>query len=768
MKRRAARLGLALLLGALALWGGASLCLRLVPIPSLATRDRPAINQIFTDRSGNLLRVVWADVRGDACYVPLSRISPYAVQATLVAEDRRFYRHGGVDYTAVARAAFDNVRAGRIVSGGSTLTQQLIVNEEGHGGHRGFPEKAWEALQALRLETVLDKERILTLYLNCVPYGNNTRGIEAASRFYFGRPAAALSLAQAALLAGLPRSPTLYDPLTRRERAVERQHWILDEMRRLGHIGDDAWREARAEPVKPAGGAPPFEAPAFVEFVARDPQVAPTLAASRGGVVRTTLDREVQAEAQRIVLAQVRRLTSRQVTNGAVVVLDNETGGVVAMVGSADFSDARHSGQVNAALARRQPGSTLKPFAYGLALDRGMSAAALLADVPARYRSVGADYVPENYDGRFHGPVRLRVALACSYNVPALRVAEKVGMDDLLSGLHRAGFASLDRPPRSYGLGLVLGSGDVTLLELTRGYCALANGGVYRPDRVVLDVGGSVVPRATGEQRVMSAPAAALLADILSDRQARGPSFGVDSPLRLPFPCAVKTGTSRDFRDNWCVGFTTRYTVGVWMGNMDASPMRGVPGATGAAPVFHEVMAFLHRDHPPAAFPAPPGMHRARICPRSGEAVGRYCPGGVTEWLQAGEAPRPCTVHRLVGGLVVEALPPRYYGWMKERHLTPVPLARNRARNGSGPLIRFPEDGDVFTFDADLALASQQITLSVTAGEGVSRLSWWLDGTFQGSLAPPFTAPLPLRRGSHRVRVTDDQGRSASTSWTVR
>jgi len=388
-----------------------------------------------------------------------------------------------------------------------------------------------------------------------------------------------------------------------------------------------------------------------------------------------------------------------------------------------------------------------------------------------------------------------------------------VGLDDLLQGLHRAGLASLDRPARTYGLGLVLGSGDVTLLELTRAYCALANGGVAQEERCLLDVDGSPTPQAerhagdvddsptpqaerhagdingnptpqaeqrtrgvdesatsqaaTG-QRVMSAQAAALLADILSDSEARAPSFGLDSPLRLPFPCAVKTGTSRDYRDNWCLGFTTRYTVGVWTGNMDASPMRGVPGATGAAPVFHEVMAWLHRDLAPMAFRPPAGMHRVRICPRSGEAVGRHCPGGVNEWFSSGVTPRPCTMHRVVGGRVVEALPPRYYGWMKERHLAPVPLPSQAARGGRAPFIRFPEDGDVFTPDADLASASQQITLSVAADEKVARLRWWLDGTPQGWLSPPFTAPIPLRKGAHRVRVIDDQGRSASASWTVR
>lgn len=696
------------LLGSLLALGLAFYCL---PVPSLAPENRLEL----LDRQGRRLR---AD---DNLPVPLEQISAWLIQATLAAEDHRFYSHWGVDGRASLAAAYQNLRSGRVVAGGSTLTQQLIANLSGRP--QSVTQKAWQSLQALRLERSLSKATILEHYLNHIPYGNNTLGAESAARYYFGRPAASLSLAQAAFLAGVPRGPDLYNPLAHFDKARERQRWVLGRMHTLGWIDIDQYHQALAEPIRVSAHEDPLLAPHFCRQVERR---------CPAGTVQTTLDGEVQREVEGIVRTQVDLLRDRGLDGAAVVVLDNASGEVRALVGSPDF----RQNQVDLSDARRQPGSALKPFTYGMALESGLSAADLIPDLPVHYRTNTGDFAPTNYDGQFHGPVRLRTALASSYNVPAVRIAHRVGVAPLLKRLQQLGLQSLDQPAQHYGLSLTLGSGEVTLLELTRAYMALANGGFYRQE---VWWKGQQTARS---QRIFSPQIAFLLSDILKDPAARAPAFGHESVLALPFDCAVKTGTSRDYSDNWTLGFSTRYTVGVWAGPIAGGGMQDVSGVAGAGPIFREVMLALHRSRRPEPFAVPRGLKRATVCSASGQAPGPYCQGTLREWL-----PHPirekCEMHRSSGPVYGHD----YAGWAQPQGLAVE----------AGLHIQFPQDGDTFVIDPRLDRRYQTLPLQASGGP----VSWRVDGHSVAS-------DWPLEPGPHRIQAQAPDGTTQEIHITVR
>jgi penicillin-binding protein 1C len=686
-----------LLLGAAFYW---------LPLPALP----PVAGSELLDRQGRHLN---SGVRGSVSQ------GSWIIPATLAAEDHRFYSHWGVDGWATLGALYSNLRVGQVVAGGSTLTQQLIANVSGRPA--GVSQKAWQSLQALRLERSLSKSAILNEYLSRVPYANNRFGIDSAARFYFGRSPQSLSLAQAAFLAGVPRGPDFYNPLTHFDRARERQHWVLGRMLKLGWIEQQAYQQALAEPLGVAARADWQMAPHFCQHFG-----------TGAGLVRTSLDGDLQREVEGIVRTQVELMRPRGLDGAAVVVLDNATGEVRALLGSPDFS----LNQVDLSQARRQPGSALKPFTYGLALEGGLTASSLIADLPVHYRTNTGQFSPTNYDGIFHGPVRLRTALASSYNVPAVRLAHQVGVECLLKRMHELGLNSLDQPAQHYGLSLTLGSGEVTLLELTRAYMALANRGQWR--EVVWRAGKSG-PR---PRRVFSPQVAFLLSDILKDPAARAPAFGHDSVLALPFDCAVKTGTSRDYSDNWTVGFTTRYTVGVWAGPIAGGSMRDVSGVAGAAPIFREVMLALHRSAPPQPFVAPPGLRRVTVCSASGGLPGPYCQGTLGEWF-AGPGPEQCRMHGPAG----LAYAPEYGDWAQSQGL-PV----------SGSVrIQFPREGDVFLIDPRLERRYQTLQLRATG----RRVSWRVDGR-------PVSGEWSLVAGQHRILAASADGAEDEVCIQVR
>ncbi len=720
------------------------------PIPSQLLRSGLEPGTVLRDREGRLLRDARAVDGSRRRWVPLDRVDPDLIAAFLAAEDRRFYRHHGVDLLAAARAARANLRAGRIVSGGSTITMQLARILQ--PSPRTWLGKGAQVVWALRLERHLDKQTILEQYLNRLPLGQGSNGVESAASLYFGATATELSLGQAALLAGLARAPSADNPLVSPGRAEARRAYVLRRLRAAGYAFGDAVVRAAAEPLLARSRPTRFMAAHFTTRVLgeldRSGETLPT-------GWRTSLDLALQQEVESEVRHTVETLADRGARQAAAVVLDNHSGEILAWVGSPDFW-ADTAGQVDMVLSPRQPGSALKPFLYALAFDRGFTPASILPDIARVYQTGTGPYRPRNYDRRYHGPVRAREALASSYNVPAVELASRLGVGALLHTLRLAGFASLGRSADHYGLGLSLGNGDVTLLELANAYRALGNGGVWRP----------VTWRASDPDRVpepgrrlASAQSAALVLDILGDRAARIPGFGVETPLDFPFPAAVKTGTSRHFTDNWAVAATGRFTVAVWVGNFNGRPMDGVSGVTGAGPLLHRTVLATARRYPPGALAAPSsaGAVPLAICRLSGMRAGPDCPAE-TEWFIPGTEPaRRCDWH-VNGGV---ALPAEYAEWAGEvEPALPAPAPATATRSGDRVQIVSPLDGDRYRVPPGSDPRYATIALRA-AGPGTPAARWYVDGARYAGTR------WTLVPGTHRIRALGAGGQHAEISITV-
>ncbi len=679
-----------------------------LPAPTRANLAAARPSTLILDRQGQLLFEAIGD-QGKQRSLTFEQIPAACWQATVAVEDSRFFHHPGVDPLAIGRAAVQNWRSGTVVSGASTITQQLARNtlmtpEERY--EQSLRRKLREAWLALQIELRYDKQEILALYLNQVYYGNFAYGLEGAAHSYFGKSAADLDLAECSLLAGLVQNPEVYNPLYYLESARWRQSNVLAAMVLHGYIPRGEAELALAERLQLAATPFPIEAPHFVSYV--EAQLERLLGADRvreGGLrVTTTLDLNWNRQAEAAVgyrlgqLAQAKDAPpDRRIENAAVVLLDPQSGAIRAMVGSPNYFDASIDGAMNAALALRQPGSALKPLTYAAAMDPARAAAAgrapftaatVIADVRTAFMTAeGQPYVPQNYDMRWHGPVSVRTALASSYNLPAVKVLDAIGVGTLVEQAQRQGITSfrpasaagsLDTAPsgtpvrpagggqdRPYGLALTLGGGEVSLLELTAAYAPFANGGYkvtpYAIERIE-DVDGNILWRSDHVSRFTSHAldprVAYLLTDILSDDDARAPSFGRNSVLKLSRPAAVKTGTTTDWRDNWTVGYTPDLVGGVWVGNADNTPMRGVSGVSGAGPIWRDVMEMAHKGLPARAFKQPEGLVRAEVCIDSGLLPTQWCTRRRSELFIADTAPtefdtvyRPLAVDRCRGGL---------------------------------------------------------------------------------------------------------------------
>lgn len=719
------------------------------PLPeALLARER-LVSLRVDDRLGGTLREVRSRDDGRSVPLPGERVPPRVAAAFIAAEDHRFGHHVGVDLLAIARAAVQDLRARRIVSGASTIPQQLarmLVPRP-----RTLAGKLMEALWAMRLTAHLPRERILLEYANRVALGNSTYGVEAASELYFGRPASALSAGQAALLAGMACNPEAHDPYRHRGNAEARMRTVLAAMEQSGALTHEQRAVAEKTNIDLVPPARAFAAPHFVDALLSR---LPSMGLANAAELQTSLDPALQADVEEAVRAVLADLGPNQATAAAVLVVDNPSGEVLAYVGSANYLDAEHGGANDGIRALRQPGSALKPFAYGLALADGHTPAEVISDIETHLATPTGDYVPRNYDRRVHGPVRLRAALQNSYNVTAIRVAELIGPDRLLKTLNRAGFETLDREPGFYGVGLVLGDGDVRLWDLARGYRGLANGGVVGPlvpVRRAFDAFGNPLPVAEElrPRRFLPRNAVNLLTDILSDEAARAPAFGLDNALRLPFPVAAKTGTSRAYVDNWTAGFTKERTVAVWVGNFDGRPMRGVSGITGAGPLFRRVMIRAMRGINPAPLVDLGKLVEADICPLSGQLAGPACPGHYKERFLPGTAPTAkCGMHKLTDeGAVALDLGPQFYGWAQGEGLeTAEPSGATRAVKLLSPL-----DGDEYLAEPGLPASAQSIPVRVLA-DGAEALELRVDGEARPLEAPYATRLQPVR-GRHTVEI---------------
>jgi 1A family penicillin-binding protein len=671
-----------------------------LPDPSGLYQYASAPSTKIYDRHGTLLYEITDPHQGLHTPLSLADIPATCQKATIATEDASFYRNPGVDAWAIIRALYINLRGGEVLSGGSTITQQLARNlllSPQERAEISLTRKLREAILAWRLARSYSKDEILTLYLNESYYGNLAYGIEAASRTYFGKRAAELDLAECAMLAGLPQSPANYNPLENLETAKTRQRVVLDLMAKLGYISPEEADGAHREKLGFAAIPFPIEAPHFVMYVRGQLERRYGLEAiyQQGLQVYTTLDLNMHNTAGRIVRRRLADLAERRdgeppriVRNAAVVVMQPDSGEVLVMLGSPNYFDPDIDGAVNATTATRQPGSSIKPITYAAAFDPQLAAkygyepltpATMMIDARTAFvTKEGQPYAPENYDRVWRGPVLLRQSLASSYNLVAVKVLDYVGLEAMTDLARSMGITTFDN--KNFGLALTLGGGEVRLLELTAAYSAFATGG-RRVEPVTIkritDHTGKLIYETPAQlnpgPRLMDERTAYLITDILSDNYARRSTFGAGSPLQLTRPAAAKTGTTQDWRDNWTVGYTPELAVGVWTGNADNEPMRHVSGVTGAAPIWHDVMEELLKGRPPRAFPIPEGLVEQTVCAENGLlpieassynrqrqlAVDNQAAGRL-----AGDAPimAPCP-HTIIERFMAGATPDRYDDW---------------------------------------------------------------------------------------------------------
>lgn len=736
----AARLGIA----ALVLLVVGQFCLRFIPIP--AALQRPPVQSIaLLDRHGIPLRDARVDDRFSR-ELAIAQIPRQAIDAVLAAEDKRFFQHRGVDWFATARALANGITRGHVTSGASTITQQLIKISERR--RRNLFTKAFEALQALRLEQKWSKDQILCAYLNRVDFGNLNIGLAAAADYYFGKPVADLSDAEAALLAGLPRNPRKLNPHVAPEKAQQRQRIVLQRMLENHSLDQSRYERAQTESLRFRAPRRHFQAPHFTELVLQQ------LPEPAGAELRTTLDLRLNEEVERIVRERLAQLRDHNVHDAAAVVIDNASGDVIALVGSADYFGAQ-TGQVNGAWAKRSAGSTLKPFTYLLALERGATPATIVADVRSSFPSADGFYRPENYNRRCYGPVGYRTGLASSLNIPAVKVLLVAGGPEALhERLRIVGLTTLDKPAETYGLGLTLGNCEARLLEITNAYASLARLGEFRPWRVLAT--------APTFSRSYSRPEFVWqIADMMSDNAARTLAFGINSALRFDYPVACKTGTSTDFRDNWTIGFTPEFSVGVWVGNFDGSPMQEVSGVTGAGPILHSIFDHLHAQKGTSWYRQPAAIVERVVHSLTGKLLADDDPRGVREKFVSARIPPAESADDYDSSGNVK-LGSEYSEWFRSAENS-VRGQAVLAEADSELRITSPVAGTTFLVDPDVR-SSGRIPLIASGG---TKLIWQSDSLRCAHEAGENFALAA--DGEHRIRVIDSvSGKQSEVQISVR
>jgi 1A family penicillin-binding protein len=630
-----------------------------LPDPAAIGQYQPAETTRIYARDGQTLLYELVDPTGGRrTVVPFDRIPQALKDATVAVEDAGFYQNPGIDFRAIVRALLQNYQAQEVVSGGSTITQQLVRGVLLPPEERtriSFERKLREAILAYRVSREYSKEQILSLYLNEVYYGNQAYGVEAAAQAYFGKHVWELNIPEATLIAGLPQSPTTYDPFNNLKGARARQQITLSQMVKNGFMTPAQSRATFQAPLTFVEQSTSLVAPHFVFYVRKllEERYGPDVLYRGGLRIVTTLDLNWQTEAQRIARERIAELRERHASNAGVIMLAPD-GQILAMVGSIDYNDKSIDGEVNVTLASRQPGSALKPIVYAAAMQHGWTPATVIWDTPIEFpQPDGSVYAPQNYDESWHGPQRLRMALANSLNIPAVKALQFVGIENFVELAHRMGITTLNDPSR-YGLAMALGAGEVRLLDLVTVYNTFRNAGRRHDPVAILKITntrgevletsdnspGRQVLGPNGEQL------AYLITDILSDNVARRFMFGEGNVMELDNGrvAAVKTGTSNDWRDSWAVGYTPDITVGVWVGNSDSSPMEEVAGSNGAGSIWREIIERYDQERPIEQFPRPTGLDVATICADTGALAGDACPNRMDEQFIAGTQPKTSDV----------------------------------------------------------------------------------------------------------------------------
>ncbi len=748
----------------------------------------------ITDRNGNLLYDILPSEGGRHAVLSFDKIPQCMKDATIAVEDKNFYSNPGIDLGGIIRALWINLRGGEVVSGGSTITQQVARNlllSQGERDEITLRRKLREAVLALELTQKLSKDDILALYLNQVNYGGMAYGIEAASETYFGKPASELILPECALLAGLPQAPGLYDPFTHPDLAKQRQQIVLNLMEKQGYLTHQQFLDAGSAPLSYNPAPYPIEAPHFIWLVKDQLDELFTsgkLNPDQSLVVRTTLDLNDQQVAEQIVARRLDEFKSRageinhNVNNAALVVLNPHNGEILALVGSANYFDASIDGALDMATSPRQTGSAFKPFIYAQALDAARpnpwTAATSILDVSTTFITHnGRPYTPVDYDRHEHGPVSLREALASSLNIPAVKALQKVGIDNTINLANHLGITSLG-DPQNYDLSLALGGGQISLLQLSTAYAALADGGYYTGNYSILDIqdaDGNLLytQNKTPPVQVFDPRVAWLISDILSDDRARSIGFGLNSTLKIDRTAAVKTGTTDNFHDNWTIGYTPDLLVGVWVGNSNYEGMYDVTGVTGAAPIWNDTMRTLLAGKPDRPFVRPDGMKQVEVCNLSGLLPTPICPHTRMEWFINGTEPtqtdtyyQQVWIDALTNSPANDSTPPERrksvialnlpveaQPWARSQGLPLlVDLEQNaNIQNANALMLVSPTPNTTYRITSDINQSAQQLPIEAAANQSFAQVKIYADGNLLQTFSnPPYQAWWTLSPGQHQ------------------
>jgi penicillin-binding protein 1C len=737
--------------------------LRWTPYPGLEAFLRRPNSVRYYDRNGELLQITAVEDGLRREYVSLDDIPETLREAFIFAEDKRFYDHKGVDPIAIIRAAFQNLSGGRQVSGASTITMQLARIIDRPGGN-GLLRKLSEACNALRLEARFSKDEILELYLNSVPFAFQTEGVATAAKTFFASDLSMLSPAQIYCLAVIPRRPAAYNPLTHPDECIAAAQALQESHRPGKPISEADWHYAANHARR---FDYPFEAPHLIRLVETMQTANPS-----GNDIYLSIDLAVQRRLETMIAGNVERYYSYRLTQGAGIVIDNAGGQVLAWVGSADYNNNEAGGQIDGVLARNQPGSSMKPFLYALALEQGFKPNDGIADVPMNFGS-DALYIPQNFNNRFNGPMLFRYALASSLNIPAVYLLYRLGVKNYTDFLVSLGFQSLQESTdtggnaaEEAGLGLALGNAPVSLAELAAAFSVFPRDGVYLPLNYTTEavqkqnappsvrgnsysspLGGRV-----GESSAISPDTTRLICAFLSDNSARVLAFGDSATFRTSFPAMFKTGTANQYQSITALGATPQYTAAVWMGNFSGETVIGKTGSSIPAAIVSDTLTFL--QEPGRSFPQPEHYHLEPVCSLSGMAPGAACFSVLDEYLRDGDELQPCTWHRLdANGRPLTVYPAEYQAWFNA-----APRQGMLDYSASALEIVTPRPGFHFLS------GTEQIPVEVTGGSG-DTLEVIYDGE-QFSISRPFSFFLPSRPGAHSLQVSCG-GESAAVRFTV-
>ncbi|WP_157151736.1 penicillin-binding protein 1C [Brachyspira sp. SAP_772] len=718
--------------------------------------DEERVLKIY-DRNNILISTLFPKHGGFYSEVKYSDISTNLINAVISAEDKNFFKHDGIDYKAIMRAFLANLINGKVVSGGSTITQQLaksIIPRE-----RTYINKLYEALDAIRLERNLSKEEIITEYLNRVFLGNNCYGVGAASQVYFKKEAKDLNVNESAILASIIKSGTKFNPYKYEERLNDRRMYVINEMKNNGYIDDAEYQKNIEEKIIVYNNKEEytFKAPHFTMYTKES---LAQLKYNNITEIKTTLDYKLQQEAITVISNASQSLHTFNVRNISCVILNAKTGEILSMIGSMDYFDKEVDGAVNGATSLRQAGSTLKPFLYGYLFDKGETPASIIADVKTYINSPGGDYIPENFNHKYHGPVTIRDALANSLNIPAVKWLARYSIKDFQNILLKSGLSSINKNPDYYGYSLVLGSAEVRLVDLVSAYTIFPNEGKFINHYSIKSLkkeNGEIIniPKKSTRQ-VISKESAYLITSILSDRNARMGSFRSYRGIVYPFSVAIKTGTSKGSRDAWGIGYTKNYIVGIWLGDFKGSEMINITGGNGAVPIIYDLFTMLNKSQKETIWNKPANIVNRDICLISGKLRGEFCKEYRNEEFSKEYVPtEECDVHNLyiknnedgsISKKVFVSLPSEYNGWIKEQQIeTPTRdwVKVNNTYNltysrrdtySQNIMITSPTDNSVYKIDSTLPKEYQNIFIKTYIPENIVSANLYCDDKIIASI----------------------------------